>query len=314
MFNRLVAVCLITFLAGCKPTIDTSSDKALVSSIAKVRESLSEEKRKQFSEAATILTMSNLNFNTLLTDDGDPLTKTSFLKFVAKMNGKTAEEIIDEAETLKQERAAEAKKAKEIREVVEREQALHEIKELQEKKAKAEAATSKLMKFKVVRSRFYKQEKQFLGEEPVIELTVRNETDHPVAQAYFRGTLATPGRAVPWIESSFSYEIPGGLEANEEASWSLAPSRYSEWGKITAPSDAILTVEVVRLDGAGGKELFSKMNFTPRDDERLKKLLVEYKNPPLATTQSQITTEDPDSGPGLFRMPLRFVRKDGERQ
>ena len=60
---------------------------------------------------------------------------------------------------------------------------------------------------------------------PIIELTVRNNTGHPVSRAYFEGVLSTPGRSVPWIKDSFNYQISGGLEPNEESTWRLAPNK-----------------------------------------------------------------------------------------
>jgi len=62
---------------------------------------------------------------------------------------------------------------------------------------------------------------------------------------------------VPWVEDDFNYQIPGGLEPGEEARWKLSPNMFSDWGKVDAPPEAVLTVTVLRLDGADGEEMLS---------------------------------------------------------
>jgi len=51
---------------------------------------------------------------------------------------------------------------------------------------------------------------------------------------------------------------------------------FSDWGKVEAPADAILTVEVEQLDGANKEMLFSTKVFSKRDAERLEKLKKQY--------------------------------------
>ena len=101
-----------------------------------------------------------------------------------------------------------------------------------------------------------------------IELAVTNSTEHAIARAHFDGTLATPGREVPWVEAAFDYSIPGGIEPGESAIWELELNMwFGEWSQ--APSDRedmVLTVEVMRLDGADGESLFPK-RFTEEDLE-----------------------------------------------
>ncbi len=82
------------------------------------------------------------------------------------------------------------------------------------------------------------------------------------------GTLASPGRSVPWLKEDFNYSIPGGLEPGELADWTLVPNSFGAWGTVKAPKDAILTVEVVRLDGPNGKTLFDS-KFDESKVERL---------------------------------------------
>ena len=127
------------------------------------------------------------------------------------------------------------------------------------------------------KSRFYQKAQAYgLGNQPIIEITVNNGTGSAVARAYFKGTIASPGRSVPWLVESFNYSISGGLEPGETQSWSLAPNQFSDWGKVEAPKDAIFTVTVERLDGADGKPLFDAGAFTERDAIRLTTLQEKY--------------------------------------
>ena len=137
---------------------------------------------------------------------------------------------------------------------------------------------AQLAQFKVTRSRFYKQQSsnRFLGPEPVIELDVTNGTSSAVSRAYFRGTIASPGRQVPWLTDTFNYEISGGIEPGESVSWALAPNQFTDWGKVEAPEDAVFTVEVYRLDGPDGKALYDASGLSERELQRLTSLQEKF--------------------------------------
>lgn len=246
-------------LAGCgSPKIDSSSDESFRESVQEVRDSLSDEERREFDDALRVLTMSRVNLAAIAS--GATTADALASDFRTSLSGKTAAELIAEAERVRREREA-----------AEREQAIAEIGELIEKRRSSESARAELARFEVVRSRFFKQA-GYIGEEPVIELTVRNGTDVAVSRAYFEGTLASPGRSVPWLKEDFNYGIAGGVEPGETVTWRLAPNRYSEWGRVDAPGDAIFTVVVVKLDGPDGETALSSREFTEADQRRLEQL------------------------------------------
>lgn len=260
----IVFMLLPLFVVGCgEPRIDSSTDKSMKASIAKIRESLPQDKRAAFDKALQVIAFSQVDLKGLMTQ-GAPGVDATLGKVKDVLNGKTGLEVIAEAERVRKERKER-----------ERQKAVSEIKKLEERRAKAEGAKSELAKFKVIRSRFYKQKTQFM-EKPVIELTVRNETAQPISRAYFKGTLASPNRAVAWLRETFNYKIPGGIEPGEKAAWKLSPNMFGSWGTVKAPKDAILTVEVEQLDSADGKPLFSARVFSEHDAMRLEKLKQEY--------------------------------------
>ncbi len=258
----LFFVTLIVVSCG-DPKVDASTDESMKASIEKVRQSLPQDKKDSFDNALKILAFNQVDLKGLFAEGASGIGSTKE-KMKDALNGKTGFEILAEAEIIKNERK-EKEKA----------QALREIDELEQKKAKSDSAKVNLAKFEIIRSRFYKRKEQFM-EKSIIELTVKNGTSHPISRAYFKGTVASPNRSIPWIQESFNYQIAGGLEPNEKADWILIPNMFGGWGKTDVPEDAILTVEVEQLDGPDGKPLFSSRDFSEKDQSRLKKLKEDY--------------------------------------
>jgi hypothetical protein len=256
---------VLTILAGCSdPKIDASSDESMKASVEKVRKSLSEPKQKEFDQAMQILAFSQIDMKDIFTQGATGVGNLEG-KVRQLLDGKTAEQVIAEAERIRAERKGR-----------ERQQALEEIRELESKRVNSEKAREELKKFQVIRSRFYLREQEFMGKQPIIELTVKNGTSQAVARAYFEGTLASPNRSVPWHKDTFNYSISGGLEPGEEATWNLAPNMFSDWGKVDAPKDAVFTVTVEQLDGPDGKVIYSAREFNESDRERLNELKKQY--------------------------------------
>ena len=265
VYALLMLVLAAMTITGCSdPTIDASSEAKMKESVAKVRESLPEAKRTDFDKAVQLIAFSQIDMKSLFANGGVDAGDVEG-KMRDALNGKTAEQVLAQAEQIQAERKAR-----------EKEQALAEIRELVAKRDKAEQAKQQLDKFQVVRSRFYMRERQYLGEQPIIELTVKNGTDQAISRAYFSGTIASPDRSVPWHEDQFNYSISGGLEPGEEVSWTLAPNSYSDWGKVDAPADAVFTVMVEKLDGPNGEVLYSTRDFSERDRKRLAELKKQY--------------------------------------
>lgn len=246
-FNLLFIVSFV-FLSCTQPRIDTSSDERMKESIEKVRNSLGDDERKKFDEALQAIASSQITIEGLfqqgLTGVGSFQAKTK-----EALNGKTATEVIEAGREIYKQK----------------------ISELEAKKSAAEKDRLELQKFKVVRARFSKRS-GFLHEEAIINLSVINETNIAVSHAYFVGTLSSPGRSVPWHKGEFNYQISGGLEPGEKASWTLKLNLFSGWVGIDAPKDAAFSVEVVRLDGPNGKVAFSTSQFSENEEKQLDEL------------------------------------------
>lgn len=265
--KKLIGVTMLAFLlSACdKPKIDASTDESMKESIQKIRETLPQEKQPQFDDALKVVAFSQVSMRDLMqagvTKDADFVQN----RMKTALAGKTGDEVISYAETIKLERQER-----------EKEQALQEITELENRKKTSAESVEQLKAFKVTSSRFYFQKEKYGSDQPIIALSVENATPKAVSRAHFKGVIASPDRSVPWFSDSFNYEIAGGLEPGEKADWALAPNRFSDWGKLKLPADAVFTVTVVGVDDANGKPIFGNAEFTKRDAVRLDGLKKKY--------------------------------------
>lgn len=268
---KYIWLAFILFLSftinACEKKVDGSSEEAMKKSIQEITEGLPESKKESFKKATVTVMMSDLSLGSIVSGLQDE--ETIIKEAMKKLKGKTADEVIAMAKQIEVEREAK-KRAEQIK------QAKEEIEKLTVKKAESEKARSQLKKFRVISSRFKKETQRFGRPQPIINLSVINETSQTISQAYFKGTYITPGRSVPWLEEEFSYEISGGLEPGEKAEWNLAPNMFGEWGQLEAIDDAVLTTEVTRLDGPDGNPLWED-DFKKDDEKRLKALLFQLK-------------------------------------
>jgi hypothetical protein len=221
----LVLLAACTGLTACgQKRIDASNQDKMTKSVEEVRASLPADQRTRFDEALRVLVTKDFDIRDMFSGN----TTTLEAKMREAVNGKSGQEVIAVGEAILTKRRAK-----------ERQQAESEIADLKRKQHEAERAKTELKKFRVTRSRFYKQKQEFGGSEPIIELAITNDTPIPVSRVYFMGTLASPGRAVPWLKESFNYQIPGGMEPAESKELKLAPNIFGEWGRADAPPDAI---------------------------------------------------------------------------
>jgi outer membrane murein-binding lipoprotein Lpp len=68
----------------------------------------------------------------------------------------------------------------------------------------------KLAQIEIKNTKYYWSADPF--SQPVIEFTIKNTLDVALARVLFHGVLETPGRSVPWVNDSFNYQFPGGIE------------------------------------------------------------------------------------------------------
>ena len=174
----------------------------------------------------------------------------------AVVDGRTATEILALAESERDRALREAAS-------IYREQLQKAKEELQELTAEGAATAARaaqtealLQSVIVTRSKFYYQESRYLTE-PVIAFTIENTTPVPIKKIFLHGRLQTPGRAIPWVDESFNYSFPGGLEPGEKQQLSLAPSSFGAWGKVPKKvvAGAVLDLKVVAIEDAADRRI-----------------------------------------------------------
>lgn len=255
-----VCVLVASFVAascsvGCgSKKIDTSSVEAAKGSMEAAKQSMTPEKKAEFDAAVATLMMDGVNLFSGASPD--EMQKSA----MSKLDGKSPDEIIAAAKAVRKSRSAEQAKM-----------VIQQIKDLEVKRSNAVAAKAVVSGFKVNKSAFYFSKEQF-STGPVVELNVKNETKFAVSEVHFKGVLATPGRSIPWVNATFSYSIPGGLEPGESAEWKLSPNQFGEWGQAPRDrNDMVLTVEVEKLVGPDEAVIADAM-FNPDDEKNISEL------------------------------------------
>lgn len=249
---------LSTLLAACgAPTLDATSEESRKSSIERMKQALPDGERGRFERAVMIVAMDGLS----IADSGGSVDAA-----LVTLDGKTAEEIMSEADSIVA-----------AREAREREQALQEIAELEQKVRDAEAAREQLEKFAVNRSRFHLERDRYsVRPEPIIELSLTNGTDQAVGRVFAVGTIASPGRSIPWLKEDFNFSVSGGIEPGEDYQTRLNPNMFSDWGQVRPPADAVFTVEIVELENGEGEPFLSARGLGEFDQRRLIELKEQF--------------------------------------
>lgn len=293
-------VVLLLGLAGCPgPTVDGSSNEALTASTTKMKESLSDEKRREFEEALQILAFANIqSLGDLMKVGQDPEALKQEVR--RRLAGKSVDQIIEEARTVKAEREARAEKEraeaevkaaeeKAAREARERERKLQQVSELVFQLQAASASREVLKKFEIGASRLTTVDIGFV-ERRQIHLEVTNRTDKTVSRAFFNAEVLTPGRDLPWVSTDFNYEIPGGLQAGESAVWVLSPNMFGDFARVpTDREDCVLVVACQKLEGAN-REAFANDDFDQDKAEQLRKLADDVQPPNRAEIDAEMAT------------------------
>jgi hypothetical protein len=276
--RKLVSlIALLIFLVGCQKTIDGSSEEAFQQSVSDMKEGMTEAEREKFDEALVVIAMKDVDLGAMMAGVQDGETIVSDTR--RALEGKSADEVLAWADEIRerQQKKAEQRQQEQLAEEIA--EAKRTVDELRKAESAAQAARDGLESFVVTEPKFYKRKQRFGNDQPIIDFKVTNNTGKPISRAYFRGTLKSPGRAVAWHEDTFNYSIPGGLEPGESAHWKLEPNMFSDWGTAEVGSDALLNIEVMRLDGADGEPLFDASGWGPEEQERLEKLTEFLANP-----------------------------------
>ena len=258
----IVAIISLSLTACIKDKkIDASDEETLKKSVEAVQKTLSAKDQKAFEEALQLLIFAEIENQgglfALAGKDPDNLASDLY----KTLDGKSAKEIIKIGE----------EKQKKIK-IKQLESINDEISELQKRKTEAEGSADVLTKIEISNPKFY-WATEYYNEKPIIDFTIKNNTQIAIAKGYFHGTVASPGRTIPWISEEFNYEFKGGLEPNETKSLQLAPNMFGDWSvsETKERDDLVMTIDVVNAQNAEGNRI--AITFGKEDNKRLETLL-----------------------------------------
>ena len=264
---RLSAISLsVLLIAGCSdPKIDTSSMPAAVVSVEEVRNSLPSYKRDEFDQGLIIIATST-SFSGIDILNPDRMNAAEIAESAnAQMHGLTGDQVIQRADQILRERRSQ-----------EREQAIRTFKRLEEKREKAASDQQQLARFTIDSARYYMGSSPYGAPEPVIDLEVTNGTDQTISELLLRGVVASADRSVAWVDETFYYVIPDGIEPGETLAWSLAPNRFGPWGNTQIPGDAALTITLEGVKDLAEQPLWDSPELTEHEQAKLERLREEY--------------------------------------
>ncbi len=115
-------------VTGCEPTIDASSEESVKTSIKQVKESLPEDRQKEFQDAVATVAFSDADMGAMMAglQDGESLIDAA----KTKLDGKSADEIFAMAEEVEARRAKEKAEREAKQRAEQLEQAQRDIGEL----------------------------------------------------------------------------------------------------------------------------------------------------------------------------------------
>jgi hypothetical protein len=265
MIWRFLLIGLLLF--GCtenQAKFDGSSEGKFRESLGKVKGTLTAEQTEKLQTSLQVLAFSDMAdapggiLGAVAKLSADPNALVDDVRLA--VNGKTAAEVIALADEKIRERQLKELKSIEA-----------EINELEAKKTEAEQAGHLLSKIVISSPKFYWRDQKYRSE-PIIEFTVKNNTDIALSRIFYHGTVSTPGRSIPWIDEEFNNTISGGIEPGETREIGLAPNLFSEWGNrdVKSRNDTVFTVRVVNAYDPNEEKIVPE--FTEYNQERLKKL------------------------------------------
>lgn len=253
----------LSLIMGCgyfgDPKIDASTDESFKSSITKVGEKLPKKEQEDFFKAVMYLSFKNIDFFSGSSEKAD-------LEMRNALNGKTAKEIINEAnilqkeDKLREEKEQKEEKEKEIVEINKK------IKLLENRVQEENSIKSELSKITFEDAKYFLHEEEYENYY-IMSFKIKNNSNKTLKSIFCKGSLISKDRKVPWHEADFNFDISGGLEIGESKELTLKINRYSSWDNIKAPEDAIFLIETVGVKD----EKDARYDFFDLDDD-VKKL------------------------------------------
>ena len=247
MQNLKVIFCIVFtafILIGCgdEPNVDGQSAETFQTSVEAVKLSLAEPDRERLETA-----LKGFEFlygeNALSVLDDSTRIRERVRTRLSGLNGQEVMELWDE----RRERA---------------------IRQLVAKKVASEAALEAMKGVVIERSRFRINS---IGQR-IVEMKIKNDTEHSLTHIYFRGILTSRGRRTPWVDDTFHYPFELDPEESVEQKFSLLGATWQDTPE--GRNNFNLDVRVIRIDRDHETPIYDAYTnpFTNHDQKRLEKL------------------------------------------
>lgn len=263
MYKWIIACMVVLTLSGCgEKTIDTSDDESLKDSVSDIRSSLSEDKLKKFDEAIKIVMFKDLDLKNFMlgANVGGALELS---KAKSNLDGKSADEIINEAITVKENRLIKQKEDLE-----------KQIRELEDKELLSLEFENQII---ISNEKIYEEKERFRTNK-VVEFDMINNSSYTISSISIKGKFLTEDREVPWSEITLSHNIAGGILSNESRNIKIKFTMYSYKGmKLDEiPSNAKLKVVLDKIYDDKNVKIYPIDGFNEYDKQRLNNLIHQY--------------------------------------
>jgi hypothetical protein len=307
--KRVVAIVMISFLSGCfeDPKLKANSEDNFTTSLAAVTRNMSEAEKEKLDAALKDIVLVEVGFygpeleaksyRPSSNEPGAALGKAIMGAGVASMksavetgwsanrakavvqnaravvDGRTAKEIIIIAQD-ERKKSIDAALAIYHDQLEKARVALNDIDAEANADEKKQAEQKALLDRIEITKPHFDFKKVLYSDDPDISFTIANNGAIPIKRIFVNGKLQTPGRAIPWVDSDFNYEFPGGLEPKEVKALDLTPNMFSDWGKVPKEtvSGVLLTLTLLAFEDASGKRIGSESNDVTSINNRKKAL------------------------------------------
>jgi len=187
------------------------------------------------------------------------------------LDGKTADEIISEAEIVKKKLEAEQQERNQER----KNQLKPQIKKLEKEKELANNIKNEIEKIKILYANFEaKNIRNFKSTD--IYCSVQNNSKYTISSIAFIFEIVSDDRKVPWYTEKLYTTISGGLNPQENKDLELLSIRY--WDREKYPSNVYLNVKIESLYDENKKRIYPSQNFNQYDQQKLERLKSEYES------------------------------------
>ena len=279
--TAFAACCVVVLLAGCggglDRKLDGSSETAYRLSLAKIHQSAKPDETERLDRALLTLAISDVSIGyeggilgalaKISATPAEQLGGEALQCLLPLVNGRTGYEVIA-AGTRRQKEQAEKQLARVDRDIV-------QLKKAREDKTASQGLLDQI-EISAPRLSYTGSGTNRIA---MIEFSVHNATETPLAQLGLRGTVTAPDHPQPWISEDINYKLSGVLAPGESKDIRLPNGSPGKWNtpELWAREDRILKIDVVNALTATGASLVA--SFTHKDEEQL--ALLEKQRPEL---------------------------------